>query len=168
MRQLDPTYVGPSFDTIAATGPNGAIIHYSPDAQNSATIDPKQIYLCDSGAQYVDGTTDITRTYLFDGEPSEFQKRAFTRVLQSHILLDQARFPHGTTGFQLDPIARFPLWKDGLDFRHGVGHGVGAYLNVHEGPHSVSNRQSSHETPLQPGMLVTNGKRVFFFVSISN
>lgn len=98
IRQLDPTYVSPSFDTIASTGPNGAIIHYYPDAQNSSIINPRRIYLCDSGAQYIDGTTDVTRTYMFDGEPSEFQKRAFTRVLQSHISLDQARFPHGTTG----------------------------------------------------------------------
>lgn len=101
MRQLDPTYVGPSFDTIASTGPNGAIIHYSPDAQNSSIINPKRVYLCDSGAQYIDGTTDVTRTYMFDGDPSEFQKRAFTRVLQSHISVDQARFPHGTTGNSL-------------------------------------------------------------------
>lgn len=98
MRSQSSKYVGMSFDTVAATGPNGAIIHYQPSPTHSAIIDPRQIYLCDSGAHYIDGTTDITRTYLFDGEPSEFQKRAFTRVLQSHIALDQAVFPSGTSG----------------------------------------------------------------------
>lgn len=98
MRQLDANYVGLSFDTIAATGPNGAIIHYQPHPKESAVIDPSRIYLCDSGAQYIDGTTDVTRTYLFEGEPTEFQKRAFTRVLQSHISVDGAIFPQGTTG----------------------------------------------------------------------
>ncbi|GAN07442.1 aminopeptidase P [Mucor ambiguus] len=156
MRQLDPTYVGLSFDTIAATGPNGAIIHYQPDLTDSAIINPRRIYLCDSGAQYVDGTTDVTRTYMFDGEPTEFQKRAFTRVLQCHIAVDQAVFPQGTTGYQLDSIARLALWKDGLNFRHGVGHGVGAYLNVHEGPHGIGNRASYNAVALQPGMVVTN------------
>ncbi|CEP17829.1 hypothetical protein [Parasitella parasitica] len=156
MRRLDPMYVGPSFDTIAATGPNGAIIHYQPDSKNSAIINPRRIYLCDSGAQYIDGTTDVTRTYMFDGEPTEFQKRAFTRVLQCHIAVDQAVFPQGTTGYQLDAIARLPLWKEGLNFRHGVGHGVGAYLNVHEGPHGIGSRASYNTVPLQPGMVVTN------------
>ncbi|RCI02676.1 hypothetical protein CU098_001562 [Rhizopus stolonifer] len=131
MRQLDSLYVGPSFDTIAASGANGAIVHYS---QASDIIDPQQIYLCDSGGHYLNGTTDVTRTWLFKGQPSLFQKRAFTRVLQSHITLDQTVFPQGTTGYQLNSIARQPLWKEGLDFRHGVGHGV----------------------PLQVGMIVTN------------
>ncbi|KAL9542033.1 hypothetical protein MBANPS3_008813 [Mucor bainieri] len=156
MRQLDPTYVGLSFDTIAATGPHGAIIHYQPDPTESAIINPRRIYLCDSGAQYVDGTTDVTRTYLFDGEPTDFQKRAFTRVLQCHMAVDQAVFPQGTTGYQLDAVARVALWKDGLNFRHGVGHGVGAYLNVHEGPHGIGSRASYNAVALQPGMVVTN------------
>lgn len=95
MRQLDSLYVGPSFDTIAASGANGAIVHYS---QASDIIDPQQIYLCDSGGHYLNGTTDVTRTWLFKGQPSLFQKRAFTRVLQSHITLDQTVFPQGTTG----------------------------------------------------------------------
>ncbi|KAI8877957.1 Creatinase/aminopeptidase [Backusella circina FSU 941] len=155
-RALDPHYVGPSFDTIAATGPNGAIIHYSPDRENSPMINPRRIYLCDSGAQYLDGTTDITRTFLFDGEPTEFQKRAFTRVMQSHIAVDKAIFPQGTTGYQLDSMARAPLWTDGLDFRHGVGHGVGAYLNVHEGPCGIGARASYNDVPFQIGMVVTN------------
>lgn len=157
MRQLDrENYVGLSFDTIAATGPNGAVIHYQPDAKNSAVIDPKAIYLCDSGAQYKDGTTDVTRTYLFDGEPTEFQKRAYTRVMQSHIAVDQAVFPEGTTGYALDSVARTPLWKDGLNFRHGVGHGVGSYLNVHEGPHGIGSRPAYDKVALKAGMIVTN------------
>jgi Xaa-Pro aminopeptidase len=97
-RQLASSYIGLSFDTIASSGPNAAIIHYQPDAKHSAVINPRRIYLCDSGALYVDGTTDVTRTFMFDGEPSEYQKRAFTRVLQSHISVDQAVFPQGTTG----------------------------------------------------------------------
>lgn len=100
MRQLDPTYIGLSFDTIASSGPNAAIIHYQPDAKHSAIINPNRIYLCDSGAFYVDGTTDVTRTFMFNGESTEFQKRAFTRVLQSHIAVDQAVFPQGTTGWE--------------------------------------------------------------------
>lgn len=156
MRQQDPMYVGLAFDTIAATGPNGAIIHYQPSPTHSAVINPRRIYLCDSGAQYLDGTTDVTRTFLFDGVPTEFQKRAFTRVLQAHIALDSTIFPQGTTGYQLDSVARVPLWKDGLNFRHGVGHGVGAYLNVHEGPQGIGSRLAYNNVPLQQGMIVTN------------
>ncbi|ORZ22106.1 peptidase M24, structural domain-containing protein [Absidia repens] len=155
MRQQHPEYVGLAFDTIAATGAHGAIIHYQPPPTDSAIIDPRQMYLCDSGAQYIDGTTDITRTFLFSGEPTDFQKRAFTRVLQAHIALDQAVFPSKTTGYQLDSVARQPLWRDGLNYRHGTGHGVGAYLNVHEGPHSIS-QYSQNTIPLQENMLVTN------------
>ncbi|RCH93560.1 hypothetical protein CU097_005660 [Rhizopus azygosporus] len=156
MRRCHPLYVGPSFDTIAASGPNGAIIHYSPTRQDCSKIDPFELYLCDSGGHYLNGTTDVTRTYLFSGEPSLFQKRAFIRVLQAHIAIDQAIFPEGVTGYQLDSVARQPLWKDGLDFRHGVGHGVGAYLNVHEGPHGIGSRKAYDQVPLQAGMIVTN------------
>ncbi|KAI9023837.1 peptidase M24, structural domain-containing protein [Phycomyces nitens] len=156
MRKQDQFYVGLAFDTISGTGPNGAIIHYQPPSLNSSIIDPKQIYLCDSGAQYLDGTTDITRTFLFDGQPTDFQKRAFTRVLQAHISIDQAVFPKGTTGYQIDSWARQPLWQDGLDYRHGTGHGVGAYLNVHEGPHGIGSRPVYKKNPLTPGMVVTN------------
>ncbi|KAI9249140.1 Creatinase/aminopeptidase [Phascolomyces articulosus] len=156
MRRQSNAYVGLSFDTVAATGPNGAIIHYQPSPNHSAIIDPQQIYLCDSGAHYLDGTTDITRTYLFDGKPTDFQKRAFTRVMQSHISVDNAVFPIGVTGYQLDSIARQPLWQDGLDFRHGTGHGVGAYLNVHEGPHGIGGRHTYSQVPFEEGMVVTN------------
>ncbi|KAG0329275.1 hypothetical protein BGZ99_002824 [Dissophora globulifera] len=148
-------YVGPSFDTISSTGPNGAIIHYSPQKATASIIDPKQVYLCDSGAQYLDGTTDITRTMHF-GEPTVHEKRCFTRVLQGHIAIDSIIFPDGTTGYVLDILSRRALWSDGLDFRHGTGHGVGAFLNVHEGPHGCGARPAYNEVALKPGMTLTN------------
>ncbi|KAF7720703.1 hypothetical protein EC973_006318 [Apophysomyces ossiformis] len=144
-------YVGLSFDTISSTGPNGAIIHYKPEKGLCKIIDPNLMYVCDSGGQYKDGTTDVTRTFHF-GKPTSYEKRCFTRVLQGHIAIDSAIFPKGTT----DPFARHALWKDGLDFRHGTGHGVGSFLNVHEGPHGISVRPSCNETALAPGMTVTN------------
>ncbi|KAJ7034541.1 peptidase M24, structural domain-containing protein [Mycena alexandri] len=146
---------GLSFPTISSTGPNGAIIHYSPDANDCAVIKLDQIYLCDSGAQFFDGTTDVTRTWHF-GTPNAEEKRAFTRVLQGHIAIDTAVFPAGTTGFILDAFARKALWQDGLDYRHGTGHGVGHYLNVHEGPHGMGVRIAYNSTPLKPGMTVSN------------
>ncbi|KAJ7676480.1 putative Xaa-Pro aminopeptidase P [Mycena rosella] len=146
---------GLSFPTISSTGPNGAIIHYSPDANDCAVVKRDQIYLCDSGAQFYDGTTDVTRTWHF-GTPTAEEKRAFTRVLQGHISIDSAIFPNGTTGFLLDAFARRALWQDGLDYRHGTGHGVGHYLNVHEGPHGMGVRISYNSTPLKPGMTVSN------------
>jgi Xaa-Pro aminopeptidase len=134
LRKVQANYVGLSFPTISSTGPNGAIIHYEPERGNCKVIDPNQIYLCDSGAQYRDGTTDVTRTYHF-GTPTAYEKSCFTAVLQGHIALDTAVFPIGTNGYLLDPFARAPLWQLGLDYRHGTGHGVGSFLNVHEGPH---------------------------------
>ncbi|KAG0332715.1 hypothetical protein BG004_001129 [Podila humilis] len=148
-------FVGPSFDTISSTGPNGAIIHYKPEKPSASAIDSNLIYLCDSGGQYTDGTTDITRTLHF-GTPSDHEKRCFTRVLQGHIAIDTAVFPEGTTGYVLDILSRRALWSDGLDFRHGTGHGVGAFLNVHEGPHGCGTRISFNEVPLVPGMTLTN------------
>lgn len=118
-------------------------------------IDPNQVYLCDSGAQYMDGTTDTTRTVHF-GTPSAAEKRAFTRVLQGHIGLDTAVFPSGTTGYLLDSIARRPLWLDGLDYRHGTGHGVGHFLNVHEGPQGVGPRPAYNDIGLVEGMVISN------------
>ncbi|CEH13985.1 creatinase aminopeptidase [Ceraceosorus bombacis] len=153
-RRLD-MFRGLSFTTISSTGPNGAIIHYSPDPANCPDIDPSKLYLCDSGAQFTDGTTDVTRTWHF-GKPSKEEVRAFTRVLQGHIAIDRATFPKGTTGYLLDPLARRPLWEDGLDFRHGVGHGVGHFLNVHEGPHGIGTRAVFNETALKEGMVVSN------------
>ncbi|OBZ85577.1 putative Xaa-Pro aminopeptidase P [Choanephora cucurbitarum] len=154
-RASQPHYVGLSFPTISSTGPNGAIIHYEPERGHCQQIDPDQIYLCDSGAQYKDGTTDVTRTYHF-GTPTAFQKQCFTAVLQGHIALDTAVFPKGTSGYLLDPFARMPLWKQGLDYRHGTGHGVGSFLNVHEGPHGINLRVHYNSIPLASGMTVTN------------
>ena len=124
---------GLSFDTISGSGPNGAIIHYKPEKPSAALITTDQLYLCDSGAQYLDGTTDVTRTLHF-GIPTAYEKECFTRVLKGNLALERAVFPAGTSGLQLDVLARLPLWQAGLDFRHGTGHGVGHYLNVHEGP----------------------------------
>jgi Xaa-Pro aminopeptidase len=148
-------YRGLSFDTISGAGPNGAIIHYKPEASSAATITTSSLYLCDSGAQYLDGTTDVTRTLHF-GTPTAFERECFTRVLKGNIDLCRSVFPHGTSGFQLDALARAPLWSVGLDFRHGTGHGVGHYLNVHEGPQSISFRVSSNDSKLVPGMTVTD------------
>ncbi|CAO3563271.1 unnamed protein product [Mortierella alpina] len=148
-------YFGPSFDTISSTGPNGAIIHYKPEKPTAARINPDHVYLCDSGGQYLDGTTDITRTLHFN-TPNEHEKRCFTRVLQGHITIDSSVFPEGTSGYILDAFSRRALWTDGLDFRHGTGHGVGAFLNVHEGPHGCGTRIGFNEVPLVPGMTLTN------------
>nr|GEW79032.1 probable Xaa-Pro aminopeptidase P [Tanacetum cinerariifolium] len=145
---------GLSFPTISSVGPNGAIIHYQPEAKTCAELDPNSMYLCDSGAQYLDGTTDITRTVHF-GKPTEHEKRCYTAVLKGHFALGNARFPNGTTGHSLDVLARVPLWSYGLDYRHGTGHGIGAYLNVHEGPHSISFRPGL-SVPLQASMTVTD------------
>ncbi|CAO0802804.1 unnamed protein product [Mucor circinelloides] len=155
LRASQQDYVGLSFPTISSTGANGAIIHYEPERGNCKVIDPNQIYLCDSGAQYKDGTTDVTRTLHF-GTPTDYEKACFTAVLQGHIALDLAVFPTGTTGYLLDPFARMPLWKQGLDYRHGTGHGVGSFLNVHEGPHGIGVRAPYNNTPLAAGMTVTD------------
>ncbi|KAJ3057386.1 hypothetical protein HK097_007565 [Rhizophlyctis rosea] len=155
LRSQQPKFVGLSFDTISSTGPNGAIIHYKPEKETCALIDVNQIYLCDSGGQYLDGTTDVTRTLHF-GNPKDHEKDAFTRVLKGHIQLDITIFPKTTTGYLLDVIARVPLWKAGLDFRHGTGHGVGSYLNVHEGPQGVGTRIAYNDIHLAAGMTITN------------
>ncbi|XP_077213779.1 metallopeptidase M24 family protein [Tasmannia lanceolata] len=147
-------FLDTSFDTISGYGANGAIIHYKPDPKNCSVMGDKNLFLLDSGGQYVDGTTDITRTVHF-GQPTLRQKECFTRVLQGHIALDQAVFPENTPGFVLDVLARSFLWKIGLDYRHGTGHGVGAALNVHEGPQSISFRYGNM-TGLQKGMIISN------------
>jgi Xaa-Pro aminopeptidase len=146
---------GLSFPTISSVGPNAAIIHYKPEASTCSELDADKMYLCDSGAQYLDGTTDITRTVHF-GKPTEHEKSCYTAVLKGHIALDVAVFPNGTTGHSLDILSRTPLWKDGLDYRHGTGHGIGSYLNVHEGPHLISFRPSARNVPLQASMTVTD------------
>lgn len=146
---------GLSFPTISSVGPNAAVIHYSPEAEKCAELDANSIYLFDSGAQYLDGTTDVTRTVHY-GKPSAHEKACYTAVLKGHIGLGNARFPNGTTGHALDILARVSLWKDGLDYRHGTGHGVGSYLFVHEGPHLISFRPYARNVPLQASMTVTD------------
>jgi Xaa-Pro aminopeptidase len=142
-----------SFPTITGSGPNGAIVHYRVTAESNRFLGQGELYLVDSGAQYLDGTTDVTRTIAI-GPPSDEMRDRFTRVLKGHIAIATTRFPTGTTGAQLDVLARHALWQAGLDFDHGTGHGVGSYLNVHEGPHSISKRQQTQD--LRPGMVVSN------------
>ncbi|GKT88022.1 exocyst complex component Sec8 [Colletotrichum tofieldiae] len=154
LRSKQKDYVGLSFDTISSTGANAAVIHYKPERGACSVIDPTAIYLCDSGAQYLDGTTDTTRTLHF-GQPTEAEKLAYTLVLKGNIALDTAIFPKGTTGFALDCLARQHLWKEGLDYRHGTGHGVGSYLNVHEGPIGIGTRVQFAEVALAPGNVVS-------------
>ncbi|KAI9014754.1 putative Xaa-Pro aminopeptidase P [Gaertneriomyces semiglobifer] len=154
-RQKQKDFIGLSFDTISGSGPNGAIIHYKPEPETCAKIDVNAMYLCDSGAQYRDGTTDVTRTLHF-GSPTADEIEAFTRVLKGHIQIDMAVFPKGTTGYILDVLSRMSLWKAGLDFRHGTGHGVGSFLNVHEGPQGIGQRIAYNDIPLEAGMTVTN------------
>lgn len=154
-RRAKKDFVGLSFDTISATGPNAAVIHYKPERGNCSIIDPNAVYLCDSGAQYLDGTTDTTRTLHF-GTPTEVEMEAFTLVLKGHIGLDTVVFPKGTTGFALDCLARQHLWQYGLDYRHGTGHGVGSFLNVHEGPIGIGSRVQYAEVALAPGNVISN------------
>ncbi|KAF5752963.1 Xaa-Pro aminopeptidase P isoform X1 [Tripterygium wilfordii] len=154
-RASKENYRGLSFPSISSVGPNAAIIHYSPQAETCAELDPDSIYLFDSGAQYLDGTTDITRTVHF-GKPSSHEKACYTAVLKGHIALGNTRFPNGTNGHALDIVARVPLWKDGLDYRHGTGHGIGSYLYVHEGPHMITFRPQARNVPLQASMTVTD------------
>ncbi|EFE34342.1 uncharacterized protein ARB_06742 [Trichophyton benhamiae CBS 112371] len=137
IRKKYDLFVGNSFDTISSTGANGATIHYKPEKSTCAVIDPEAMYLCDSGGQYLDGTTDTTRTLHF-GEPTEFQKKAYALVLKGHISIDNAIFPKGTTGYAIDSFARQHLWKEGLDYLHGTGHGVGSFLYA-EVPLSANN-----------------------------
>jgi Xaa-Pro aminopeptidase len=142
-----------SFDTISGSGSNGAIVHYRVTGESNRKIQPGDLYLVDSGAQYLDGTTDITRT-IGVGDPGDEARDRFTRVLKGHIAIATARFPVGANGAQLDPLARSPLWNAGLDFDHGTGHGVGSYLGVHEGPQRIS--KAAGTVPLRVGMIISN------------
>ena len=147
-----------SFDTISATGPNGALPHYHATERSNRAIAPGQLYLIDSGGQYQDGTTDVTRVVPV-GTPTPEMRDRFTRVLKGHIALATALFPHGTTGAQLDALARAPLWAAGLDYAHGTGHGVGSFLSVHEGPARIAKPGypgSGPSEPLRPGMILSN------------
>ncbi|KAG8532167.1 uncharacterized protein KY384_003807 [Bacidia gigantensis] len=155
IRSQKQHFAGLSFDAISSTGPNAAVIHYKPEPGNCSIIDPKAVYLCDSGAQYFDGTTDTTRTLHF-GTPTDMERKAYTLVLKGVISLDQAVFPKDTTGFAIDVLARQHLWAEGLDYRHGTGHGVGSYLNVHEGPIGISARVQSSEVPLAAGNVISD------------
>ena len=149
-----------SFDTISGAGPNGAIMHYRVDAASNRRIDPSSVYLVDSGGQYDDGTTDVTRTlWIGPGLPPAEVRDRFTRVLKGHIALATLVFPDGTSGGQIDAFARAALWQAGLDYAHGTGHGVGSYLAVHEGPQRIaksSGAQSGTGEPLRAGMIVSN------------
>lgn len=153
-RTLQPLYCGPSFSTISGSGPNGAIIHYRVSEKTNRTLQNNDIFLLDSGGQYRDGTTDITRTISLNGQPTAEQKDRYTLVLKGHIALAQAQFPKGTTGSHLDVLARAPLWKAGFDYDHGTGHGVGSYLNVHEGPQRIS--KAHNDVALIEGMILSN------------
>ncbi len=156
LRAQQSDYIGESFPAIVGYQANGAIVHYTPDTDTAARILPEGILLIDCGGQYLHGTTDITRTLAL-GEPSLAQKEAFTAVLKGHIALASAWFPQGTRGLHLDPLARLPLWKQAKNYGHGTGHGVGYFLNVHEGPQSISPTPGPKAlTAIQPGMLISN------------
>jgi len=152
-RRAGTLYRGPSFDTISAAGPNGAIVHYHSTPASNRRLGRGELYLLDSGGQYQDGTTDVTRTVAIGPAGAEPRAR-FTLVLKGHIALARARFPAGTTGSQLDVLARQPLWAEGLDYDHGTGHGVGSFLSVHEGPQRIS--KVGNSIALRPGMIVSN------------
>ena len=151
-RREESSLVDISFDTIAGAGPNGAIVHYHVDERTNRQLVPGELMLVDSGGQYLMGTTDITRT-LPSGPASSVQKDRFTRVLKGMMAIAMARFPRGTSGAQIDVLARQFLWQDGVTYHHGTGHGVGHYLSVHEGPVGISVRYS---TPLEPGMIISD------------
>lgn len=153
LRAEQQHFKGISFDTIVGYEAHGAIVHYEATPETDISIEPHGFVLIDSGAQYEDGTTDITRTIAL-GELTDEQRRVYTLVLKGHIQLDLCRFPSGACGSQIDAIAREPMWREGYNYLHGTGHGVGSYLNVHEGPHQI--RMEWRPAPLQAGMTVTN------------
>ena len=158
LRRENPELRDLSFDSISGAGPNGAIVHYRSSEKTNRKLEKGTLYLIDSGGQYVDGTTDITRTVPI-GEPTDEMRDRFTRVLKGHIAIATAVFPKGTRGSQLDSFARRPLWEAGIDYAHGTGHGVGSFLAVHEGPQRISpvgSSQSGGDEPLQAGMIISN------------
>lgn len=157
-RAAQPLYMGESFDTIAGYGAHGAIVHYEATPETDVPLQPKGFLLLDSGAQYLDGTTDITRTIAL-GPLTEEEKEDYTLILKGHIALAQAVFPAGTRGAQLDVLARMPIWQRRMNFLHGTGHGVGHFLNVHEGPQSI--RMNENPVALQAGMLTSNEPGVY-------
>lgn len=158
LRSEQPDYVSLSFPTISSSGPNGAVIHYRPEPATARPLTRQELYLCDSGGQYMDGTTDVTRTVSY-GTPSQKEKECFTLVLKGHIALCTAVFPNKTMGSRIDALARLPLWKAGLDYKHGTGHGVGAFLFVHEGPQGIGTSAGvmpRYAEPLEAGMFVSD------------
>lgn len=169
LRAEQPLFRDISFDTIAGYQEHGAIVHYEATPETDVELKPEGLLLLDSGAQYVDGTTDITRTIAL-GPLTEEQKRVYTLVLKGHIKLELAKFPDGAAGTQIDALARECLWREGLNYLHGTGHGVGSYLNVHEGPHQI--RMEWKPTPLRAGMTVTDEPGIYlegrFGVRIEN
>ena len=169
LRAEQPLYQGLSFDTIAGYQAHGAIVHYEATPETDVPLKPEGLLLLDSGAQYLDGTTDITRTIAL-GPVTDEQRRIYTLVLKGHIQLQMLKFPDGASGTQLDAVARRGLWKSGLNFLHGTGHGVGSYLNVHEGPHQI--RMEYRPAPLHAGMTVTDEPGIYledrFGVRIEN
>jgi Xaa-Pro aminopeptidase len=152
-RRHSPDYQAPSFTTIAGAGANGAIVHYRATVERHGMLERGNLFLLDSGGQYPSGTTDVTRTFAIGHPPAECRQR-YTEVLKGHLALGSAVFPKGTTGTQLDVLARAPLWRQKLDYDHGTGHGVGCFLNVHEGPQRISKRGG--DVALQPGMVLSN------------
>jgi len=169
LRAEQPMYRGLSFDTIAAYEEHGAIVHYEATPETDVPLRPEGLLLLDSGAQYEDGTTDITRTIAL-GHVSEEQRRVYTLVLKGHIQLQLLKFPYGASGTQLDALARKDMWREGYNYMHGTGHGVGSYLNVHEGPHQI--RQEYKPEPMRAGMTVTDEPGIYlagrFGVRIEN
>ena len=157
-RAAQPLYMGESFDTIAGYKEHGAIVHYEATPETDVTLKPEGFLLLDSGAQYLDGTTDITRTIAL-GPLTDEEKTDYTLILKGHIALAMAVFPEGTRGAQLDVLARMPIWKERMNYLHGTGHGVGHFLNVHEGPQSI--RMNENPVALQPGMVTSNEPGVY-------
>ena len=153
LRAEQPLFRDISFDTIAAYAEHGAIVHYEPTPETDARLEPKGLLLLDSGAQYSDGTTDITRTIAL-GELTDRERRVYTLVLKGHLALQNLCFPRSASGTQLDAVARTAMWREGMNFMHGTGHGVGSYLSVHEGPHQI--RQEYRSAPIVEGMTVTD------------
>ncbi len=158
LRAGQPLYRGLSFDTIAAYQEHGAIVHYEATPETDAMLRPEGFILIDSGAQYLDGTTDITRTVSL-GPLTDEQRRVYTLVLKAHVQLEMCKFPRGASGTQIDAVAREPLWREGLNYLHGTGHGVGSYLNVHEGPHQI--RMEYKPAPIVEGMTVTDEPGIY-------
>ena len=151
IRKAEPSFFYNSFDTISATGSNAAITHYRVSNQSNKKIEKSKLVLVDSGGQYLEGTTDVTRT-MIKGKPSCEQKFLYTKVLQGLICLSNLKWPKGRTGRELDPLARYFLWEYSLDYDHGTGHGVGAFSNVHQGPQGISRLNT---VPLEPGMILS-------------